>query len=74
MEAYEVIVDTPNRDTLDQTMLHFGGLTGSQRTHDGYWPVRGIAPTKESAQARADFIRYVLESQGYGRYIRTEEL
>ena len=59
----ELLVRTHNRDALDRTLEQLGALVAEYAEPDGSFTVRAYPPEK------IDFIRFVIERQGYAEII-----
>ena len=64
----ELIVDTPNPATLDQTLQQLGGVVSQnpdgsyQRDSEGYYAVRAVG-------GALGFLKFSIERQGYAKII-----
>jgi hypothetical protein len=66
--ATDLLVETHNPQRLDETLNQFGavliggGMPGGYVKHEGYYVARVFG--------NVGFIKFMLDSQGYGRVIR----
>ena len=63
----ELIVETSNREALDKLLQCFGGVVAEEPCDFNQYQVRSV-------NNNLDYIRFIIQKQGYAKIIREQEI